>query len=153
MPAWSECSKGKVVTRELRAAAITAEDCGMPHARQVLRLDKTSTHKKSGRSESEIHLLVTSLDAGQIPATCLAETIRGHWSVENKIHWQRDASRWREDHCRLRRPNAAFNLAVLRNALLALMPRELRPLNAAFDYYHSHPAAAIALLTRARLNS
>ena len=153
MPAWNECSRGKVVTRELRAAAITAEDCGMPHARQVLRLDKTSTHKKSGRSESEIHLLITSLDAGQIPATRLAEAIRGHWSVENKVHWQRDASRWREDHCRLRRPNAAFNLAVLRNALLALIPRELRPLNAAFDYYHSHPAAAIALLTRARLNS
>lgn len=125
----------------------------MPHARQVLRLDKTSTHKKSGRSECEVHLLITSLDAGQIPATRLAATIRGHWSVENKNHWRRDASRWREDHCRLRRPNAAFNLAVLRNAMLALIPSDLRPLDAAFDYYHSHPAAAIALLTRARLTS
>jgi predicted transposase YbfD/YdcC len=137
----------------LTTAPITAEDCGMPHARQVLRLDKTTTHKKSGRRECEVHWLITSLDAGQIPATRLAAAIRGHWSVENKIHWQRDASRWREDHCRLRRPNAAFNLAVLRNALLALIPHDLRPLNAAFDHYHSHPAAAIALLTRARLNS
>lgn len=153
MPAWSECSRGKVVTRELRAAAITAVDCGIPHARQVLRLDKTSTHKKSGRSECEVHLLITSLDVGQIPATRLAATIRGHWSVENKNHWRRDASRWREDHCRLRRPNAAFNLAVLRNALLALIPSDLRPLDAAFDHYQSHPAAAITLLTRARPTS
>ncbi|MFZ9937381.1 MAG: hypothetical protein ACO3JG_10045 [Luteolibacter sp.] len=72
---------------------------------------------------------------------------------KTKNHWRRDASRWREDHCRLRRPKAAFNLAVPRNALLALIPGDLRPLDAAFDYYHSHPAAAIALLTRARLTS
>jgi hypothetical protein len=125
----------------------------MPHARQVLRLDKHTLFKTSGRTEQETHLLITSLDAGQVSAERLAATIRGHWSVENNNHWCRDATRWREDHCRLRRPNAAFNLALLRNTMLALIPHDFRPLDAAFDHYLSHPAAAIALLTRARLPS
>ena len=123
----------------------------MPHARQVLRLDKQTIHKKSGRTEKETHLFITSLDAGQASPRRLADILRGHWSVENKNHWCRDATRWREDHCRLRRPNAAFNLALLRNTMLALIPRDFRPFDAAFDYYLSHPSAAIALLTRTRL--
>jgi predicted transposase YbfD/YdcC len=150
LPAWNECTRGKIVTRELRAATISAEACGMPHARQVLRLEKRTTFKKSGRTENETHLFITSLDTGQASPQRLADIIRGHWSVENKNHWCRDATRWREDHCRLRRPNAAFNLALLRNTMLALIPSDFRPFDAAFDYYLSHPAAAITLLTRTR---
>jgi predicted transposase YbfD/YdcC len=152
LPAWSESTRGKFVTRELKAAAITAEACGMPHARQVLRLEKQTIHKKSGRTENETHLFITSLDNGQASPRQLADIIRGHWSVENKNHWCRDATRWREDHCRLRRANAAFNLALLRNTMLALIPRDFRPFDAAFDHYLSRPSAAIALLTRTRLS-
>jgi len=37
--------------------------------------------------------------------------------VENPNHWRRDAL-WGEDRCRLRNPNAACVLALLRTALL-----------------------------------
>jgi len=61
-------------------------------------------------------------------------------------HWKRDASQWREDACRLRRPKAARNFALPRNALLALIPQKLKPLIVAFEHYSRNLAAAIKLL-------
>jgi hypothetical protein len=40
--------------------------------------------------------------------------------VENPNHWRRDAL-WREDACRLKDPNSASVLALLRNALISLI--------------------------------
>jgi len=36
-----------------------------------------------------------------LPATVLAGAIRGHWGIENRLHYVRDVS-FREDHCRVR---------------------------------------------------
>lgn len=124
-----------------------AEACGFPHARQLLCLRKESFRKKSAATNIETRYFITSIEPGELSPQRLAALVRGHWGVENRNHWRRDASRWREDGCRLRRTNAAFNLALLRNALLALVPSADFPsLDSAFDYYHTHPAAALALL-------
>jgi hypothetical protein len=48
--------------------------------------------------------------------------VRGHWSVENPNHWRRDAL-WKEDQCRLRSPNSACALALLRTTLISLIKR------------------------------
>jgi len=47
---------------------------------------------------------------------------RNHWSVENKNHHKRDHQVWQEDRHRHRRVNIAQNLALTRNALLAIIP-------------------------------
>ena len=39
-------------------------------------------------------------------ASAVAGYVRGHWSVENNLHWQLDVS-FREDHNRIRKNNAA----------------------------------------------
>jgi predicted transposase YbfD/YdcC len=68
---------------------------------------------------------------------------REHWSVENKNHWRRDATVWREDRSARRKPKGAKNLALLRGALLALIPSDqFDSLNAAFDYYRDHRTTA-----------
>ena len=68
--------------------------------------------------------------------------------MENKNHWRRDATRWREDRSVRRKPNGAKNLALLRGAILALIPQEkFTSLNAAFDHYPENRAEAIRLLT------
>ena len=59
--------------------------------------------------------------ADQTPAR-MGELVRGHWSIENRNHHKRDDSAWQEDRHRHRRPNAAQNLALTRNALLAITP-------------------------------
>jgi predicted transposase YbfD/YdcC len=52
-----------------------------------------------------------------------ARAVRGHWAVENKLHWTMDVC-FREDQSRARAGYAAENLATLRRLALNLLKRE-----------------------------
>jgi predicted transposase YbfD/YdcC len=52
-------------------------------------------------------------------ATAVAEVIRGHWEVENGLHWVKDAI-MKEDACTTRTGNAPQNLALLRTLTVTL---------------------------------
>jgi len=70
-----------------------------------------------------------------------ARAVRGHWGVENKLHWVLDVC-FREDHSRARAGFAAENLATLRRLALNLLKREKtkkrgikgKQLNAGWDH-------------------
>jgi predicted transposase YbfD/YdcC len=49
--------------------------------------------------------------------------VRGHWAIENELHWCLDIG-FREDDCRTRVGNAAENLATLRHLGLNLLKQE-----------------------------
>ena len=55
--------------------------------------------------------------------TRFAKAVRGHWGVENKVHWHMDVS-FGEDQSRARTGHAAENLATLRRLALNLLKRE-----------------------------
>ncbi len=52
-----------------------------------------------------------------------AEAVRGHWGVENSVHWILDIA-FREDESRIRQGNAPENLAVIRHIALNLLKQE-----------------------------
>jgi predicted transposase YbfD/YdcC len=58
-----------------------------------------------------------------ITAPEFARAVRGHWGVENNLHWQLDVS-FREDECRVCRDHAPANLSVIRRFALGLLKRE-----------------------------
>jgi len=70
-----------------------------------------------------------------------ARAVRGHWGVENKLHWVLDVC-FREDQSRARAGYAAENLATLRRLALNLLRREKtkkrgikgKQLNASWDH-------------------
>ena len=103
--------------------------------------------KNAPQAEEKSHVrhFLTSLAPNQkqrIPAA-----VRGHWSVENLNHYKRDTCLWREDDHRHRRINIAQNLALTRNALLALIPFGAdQPLSSCFEVYQRNPASAIQLI-------
>jgi predicted transposase YbfD/YdcC len=81
----------------------------------------------------------------------IAEQARTHWSVENKNHYKKDVSLWVEDDHRHRRVNAAQNLALMRSALLAIIPfDEKKTLNDCFGDYDKKPNHAIRLIQKAQ---
>ena len=70
-----------------------------------------------GKTTSEVRYFISSKKAG---AKCFGTLLRNHWKIENCLHWQLDVN-FREDHNRVRRRNAAENLALLRRLSLSLL--------------------------------
>ena len=85
---------------------------------QVIALERTVTHKRSGKQTLGTRWFITSLSVEEAGWERLAKLIRAHWTVENNIHWLKDAV-MKEDRTRQRNPNAAQALGLLRTALLA----------------------------------
>ena len=71
---------------------------------------------------TEIAYAITSLTAERASAAELLAYNRGHWGIENRLHWVRDVS-FGEDACRANVQNCPQNLAALRNAGLSLLRR------------------------------
>jgi len=53
----------------------------------------------------------------------MAEVIRGHWGIENRLHWSLDMS-FNEDRCRIRQGHAAENFSRLRRVALNLLRQD-----------------------------
>jgi len=56
-------------------------------------------------------------------AKLFAKACRGHWGVENPLHWTLDVT-FREDNSRARSGNASENLAALRRLALNMLKKE-----------------------------
>lgn len=113
-----EVRGGELIERELSAAPLRSESAAFPHVAQAVCARRAITHKKSGKETRGTRHYITSRSPAQASPPHLAKLVRGHWSVENNIHWLRDAV-WNEDACRTHDPNTACALALLRTTLLA----------------------------------
>jgi predicted transposase YbfD/YdcC len=81
----------------------------------------------------------------------LGRAAREHWSIENRNHHKRDDGVWQEDRHRHRRINVAQNLALTRNALLAIIPfDEKHNLPSLIAYYQERKKLAIDIIPHAR---
>ena len=52
-----------------------------------------------------------------------AALARGHWSIENQLHWHLDVT-FKEDECRARKGFASQNLSVLRKIALHIVSEQ-----------------------------
>jgi predicted transposase YbfD/YdcC len=50
-------------------------------------------------------------------AKLFGESVRGHWGIENKVHWSLDIA-FREDESRMRKGHSAENFALIRRLAL-----------------------------------
>ena len=79
-----------------------------------------STRDLGDKIENDTRFFISSLP---MDAEQLLKVARGHWAVENSLHWCLDIS-FREDECRIRRKNAPENLAILRRFALNLIKND-----------------------------
>ena len=75
---------------------------------------------KDGKQTEEVRYYITSLLLG---AAVIAAYIRGHWSIENSLHWVLDVT-FREDDCRIGKDNGDKNMACLRRMAAGLLRQE-----------------------------
>jgi Transposase len=74
---------------------------------------------KGQKNASAARYYITSL---RVSAAVLAGYIRGHWGIENGLHWCLDVS-FREDDSRTRAGHAGANLGLLRRVAVSLLKR------------------------------
>ena len=115
-----------------------------PHLEQVCRLERQVSCR--GRSRREVVYGVTSLPSQVAAPEQLLGLWRGHWGIENRVHWVGDVT-FDEDRCQVRSGAAPQVLAGLRNLVISLV-RSAGHNNmvAALRRHAAHPAEALALV-------
>ena len=114
-------------------------------AAQVAQVRRTVT--KKGKKTVEVVYLITS-DRMADPAT-LAAWVRGHWHIENKLHWVRDVT-YQEDRSLVRTGNAPRVMATLRSAAISLLRLDGHSNIAAANRHHARdPQRTLTLLQTA----
>lgn len=111
---------GRITTRHLQVSSRLAGHLDWPGLQQVCRVERIT--KEQGRETREIAYAITSLPPERSTAVDLLSYNRGHWGIENRLHWVRDVSLG-EDACRANVEQCPQNLAALRNVALTLLRR------------------------------
>jgi predicted transposase YbfD/YdcC len=106
---------GRAEHRTLRVA--DCDDALFPGARQVFRLRRDTGGLDGARTSKQIVHGIVSVTAAQAGPEHLNHYARGHWFVENCLHWTRDVT-FHEDDSQLRTGNAPRNVAAMRNLAL-----------------------------------
>ncbi len=79
-----------------------------------------SERERKGKTTTEVRFFLSSLDSD---VENFARSVRGHWEIENKLHWVLDVI-FREDDCRIRTGYGAENFALLRKIALNLLRQD-----------------------------
>jgi predicted transposase YbfD/YdcC len=92
---------------------------GFPHAEQTIRLSRDRIEHRNGEATREPVYAITSLSPEQASPAELAAFIRGHWGIENRLHWVRDVT-YDEDRSQVRTGNGPRLMAAIRNLAISI---------------------------------
>jgi predicted transposase YbfD/YdcC len=109
----------RIETRRLWASTALRGYLDWPGAEQVCKIERRV--EQSGERSVEVAYAVSSLGPEVGPAELLA-IWRGHWAIENRLHYVRDVTMG-EDASQVRAGAAPQIMAALRNVTIALLRR------------------------------
>jgi predicted transposase YbfD/YdcC len=87
----------------------------LPAASCVIRVDSRAELSDRCRQETRYYISSARLTAEQA-----ADAVRGHWGIENRLHWVLDVV-FKDDQSRLRKGHGAKNMAVVRHFAINLV--------------------------------
>lgn len=137
---------GRLETRTLESSTVLDGWLDWPGVGQVLRRTCKRVRVATGEVERETTYAVTSLRPEQAGAKELEGLWRGHWGIENKLHYVRDVTMG-EDAGQAYTGSTPQAMAAIRNALIALLRKQgWNSIADALRHYAAHPKRALALL-------
>ena len=137
---------GRIESRTLKLTGVIA-GLGFPHARLAIQLTRRRRLLTSRTWHTETVYAITDLSWGEIRADQIAEAIRGHWGIENRLHCIRDVI-FAEDHSQIRTGAGPAVMATLRNLAVSLHRLAgATNIAAACRHLSRHPNRVLPLLT------
>ena len=112
-----ERGHGRTERRTLKVTAV-ARGLAFPHAARAIQI--TRRRKMKGKWSRETCYAVTSLTISQASHAQLAAIIRGHWGIEDRLHWVRDMD-FGEDRSQVRTASGPRIMASLRNLVITIL--------------------------------
>jgi predicted transposase YbfD/YdcC len=138
---------GRIECRRLVASTALVGYSDWPGLRQVLCLERRVLDKRTGGLlHAETAYAVTSCAPQRATPAQLLAVWRGHWSVENQLHYIRDVA-FAEDRSSARAGHAPQVMAAFRNAAIGLI-RALGTtrITEATRHFRAQPRAALRAL-------
>jgi hypothetical protein len=137
---------GRLEIRTLTASTDLKGFVDWPGVEQGLCLERRVVSLATGEISTETEYGVLSLRPDQLPLSTVLTRWRGHWAIENQLHWSRDVV-MREDASHVRSGHAPETLAALRNTVISLVHRVgYASLSAARRHFALHFQEALSVI-------
>ena len=115
-----EKARGCITTRTVTASTLLTDYIDWPGLAQVYRYQTYREKTKTGEISHHTQYCITSLAPEAASAKDLLKLQRGHWTIENKVHWVRDTA-LREDASQARTGSIPHVMAALRNTAMSVL--------------------------------
>ena len=109
---------GRIERRTIRTTTILTKHQNWKGLKQGFELVRERT-EKGGTTKETVHG-ITSLRPEQASPKRLLELTRGHWGIENGLHYRRDVTMG-EDASRIRKGGAPQVMAAVRNSVVHVL--------------------------------
>jgi hypothetical protein len=110
---------GRIEVRKLQTSTVLNDYVTFPYAAQVCRIHRITYNLDGQWLREETVYGITSLSTDKADAARLLGINRGHWSIENRLHWVRDVT-FDEDRSQIRIKEGPRVMATLRNLAISL---------------------------------
>jgi predicted transposase YbfD/YdcC len=87
----------------------------LPDAASIVRVEASIRRGEKTHSETRYYI-----SSARLSAEAAGRAVRGHWGIENRLHWVLDVT-FNDDQSRLRKGFGAKNMAVVRHFALNLV--------------------------------
>lgn len=114
-----EKAHGRIERRSIWVSSELKGYLNFPHAEQVFTIKRETELLSKGTSREEVVCCVTSLSVEKADAARLLELNRGHWEIENRVHYVRDVT-FDEDRSQIRNRGGAHMMASIRNLVISI---------------------------------
>lgn len=151
LPAWDmraattlDKGHGRIEVRHLVASTALNDYLDWPGLAQVVMVERTWWER--GKRQAAVRYGITSLPANVADARRLLALVRGHWQIENGLHYVEDVTLG-EDRSLIRKGNGPSNMAILRDTVVSLLHQAgWRTIAERLRCYSGDVHAALALL-------
>jgi len=141
---------GRIEERTIRTTTALNGFLNFPHVGQAFLIERHVFFTKTGKQRTDYAYGITDLSPDSASPSRTLELNRGHWGIENSLHWVRDVT-FDEDRSQVRKGHGPQVLASIRNFTICLFRRLIKDkrtsIASALRNFAAKPEIALSIFT------